>query len=124
MKIVNIILTIIFILFAAFQYNDPDAFTWIMLYSYVAVMSALAIFKRYSLPLLIPGIVIFAIYFIYLIPNIFDWIASGENLMNRMNDAQPFIEQSREAGGILLGLITLIFHLVTRNRYAKAVKAR
>lgn len=124
MKIVNIALTIIFILFASFQYNDPDAVTWVILYSYVAVMSALAIFKRYSLPLLIPGIVIFAIYFIYLVPSIFEWIASGENLMNRMSETQPFIEQSREAGGLLLGLITLIFHFVTRNRYAKTVRAR
>lgn len=124
MKIINIILTIIFILFAAFQFNDPDTTTWIILYTYVAVMSALAIFKKYSLPLLILGIAIFAIYFIYLIPSVFEWIESGQNLMNRMSEDMPYIEQSREAGGLFLGLATLIFHLITRNRYAKAVRAR
>lgn len=122
MKVINIILTIIFILFAALQFNDPDTAIWAILYGYVAVMSALAIFKRYSLPLLIPGVAIFAIYFIYLVPSVFDWIGSGENLMNRMSVDKPYIEQSREAGGVLLGLVTLVFHLVVRNKYAKALK--
>lgn len=124
MKIINIVLTVLFALFALFQFNDPDALLWILLYSYVAVMSALAIFKKYSLPLLIMGIAIFALYFVYLAPSIAEWAASGEDLMNKMSDAKPFIEQAREAGGLLLGLLTLIFHLLVRNRYIKAFGSR
>ncbi len=123
MKIINIVLTIIFVLFAIFQFNDPDALMWILLYFYVAVMSALAIFKRYSLLLLIAGMAIFALYFLYLSPSIIAWAGSGENLMNKMSDAQPFIEQTREAGGLLLGLLTLVFHLIVRNRYVKAYQS-
>lgn len=124
MKIINTVLTVLFALFAFFQFNDPDASMWILLYFYVAVMSALAIFKRYSLPLLISGIAIFVLYFIYLAPSIAEWAASGEGLMNKMSDAKPFIEQAREAGGLLLGLLTLIFHLVVRNKYIKAFRSR
>lgn len=120
MKIINIFLTIVFVLFASFQYNDPDAATWILIYGYVAVMSALAIFKRYSLPLLVAGIIIFSLYFIYLVPSIFEWISSGEDLMNRMSGDRMYIEESREALGLLLVLLTLIFHLIVRNKYVRA----
>lgn len=120
MKIINILLTVVFVLFASFQYNDPDAATWVLIYGYGAVMSALAIFKRYSLPLLIAGIIIFSLYFVYLVPSIFEWISSGDDLMNRMSGNRMYIEESREALGLLLVLLTLIFHLFVRNKYVRA----
>lgn len=120
MKIFNILLTIVFVLFASFQYNDPDTATWILIYGYAAVMSALAVFKRYSLPLLAAGIIIFSLYFIYLVPSIFEWISSGEDLMNRMSGDRMYIEESREALGLLLVILTLIFHLIIRNKYVRA----
>ncbi len=119
MKIINIILTILFALFAFFQLNDPDAATWFILYGYVAVMSGMAIFKKHSLPFLIPGIAIFALYFMYNIPSIIEWIGSGDSLMDRMSVDKNYIEESREGLGLLLALLVLVFHLVTRNRYAK-----
>jgi hypothetical protein len=122
MKLINLLLTIVFILFASFQYNDADTLTWALLYSFVAVMSALAIFKRYSLPLLLAGISVFAIYFIYLTPSILAWIQSGDDLMDQMSTNKPYIEESREGLGLLLGLITLVFHLMVRNRYARLRK--
>lgn len=120
MKIINTLLTLIFILFASFQFNDPDPVIWITLYGYVAAMSAMAVFKKYSLPLLAIGIVVFSVYCIYLSPSIFKWISSGESLMNRMSGDKSYIEESREAFGLLIGLITLVFHLIVRNKYIKA----
>ncbi|MFT5800889.1 MAG: hypothetical protein ACI956_000694, partial [Nonlabens sp.] len=38
MKITNIILGILFAIFAAVQYNDPDSWNWILLYLFVAVV--------------------------------------------------------------------------------------
>ncbi len=122
MKIINVLLTIVFILFASFQYNDADTVTWMLLYGFVAVMSALAIFKRYSLPLLLAGILVFAFYFLYLSPSILAWIQSGDDLMDQMSTNTPYIEESREGLGLLLGLIVLVFHLMVRNRYARMRK--
>ncbi len=118
MKIINIILTILFVLFAFFQFNDPDSFSWIILYGYVALISGMAIFGRYNLALILPGIAIFAVYFVYLLPSVFEFLGSGEDLMNRMDEGKMFIEQTREAGGLLIALLVLVFHLLVRKKNA------
>lgn len=119
MKIINVVLTILFLLFAFFQFNDPDSLSWVILYIYVAIISGMAIFGRYNLALILPGVAIFAVYFIYLLPSVFEFLSSGESLMNRMDAEKMYIEQTREAGGLLMGLLTLIFHLVVRKKNAR-----
>ena len=116
-KVINVVLTLLFGLFAFFQLNDPDAVSWVFLYGYVAVMAGLAVVNRYYLALLVPGIVIFALYFLYLTPSIVDWIASDDNLVGvEMTADKPYIEQTREAFGLLMGLLSLVFLLVQQRR--------
>ncbi len=111
-KVINILLTLLFALFAYFQLNDPDAFTWAFLYGFVAVMTGMAAFNRYNLAFLIPGIAIFTLYFFYLTPGILDWIASDDNLVGvEMTDDKPYIENTREAFGLLMALVALLFVL-------------
>ena len=110
------IIALVFFVFAAVQYNDPDSFSWMFLYGYVAVMATLAVFGRYNLALLIPIIAIFALYFIYLTPHVLEWIASDDSLVGGMSEDKMYIEQSREAFGLLIGLAALLFLLVTRPR--------
>jgi hypothetical protein len=47
MRIVNFILFVMFLLFAAVQYNDPDPLIWILVYCYAAITCLLAGFKKY-----------------------------------------------------------------------------
>lgn len=112
-------LAALFLLFAYFQLNDPDGFTWAVIYAYVALMAGLAAFGRYNLALLLPGVAIFGLYFIFLLPSVFEFIGSGDDLMNRMAPEKKYIEQSREAGGLFLALVTLIYLVTTRKKYAK-----
>lgn len=108
-KIINILLALLFALFAFFQVNDPDAISWVILYGYVAVMAGMAAFNRFNLALLIPGIVIFTLYFLYLTPSIIDWFASDDNLVGvEMTNNKPYIENTREAFGLLMALVALI----------------
>ncbi|MDF9800615.1 hypothetical protein OKW21_005878 [Catalinimonas alkaloidigena] len=116
MKIINIVLTILFALFAFFQLNDPDSLSWIVLYIYLGVISGMAIFGKYNMALILPGLAIFVVYFIYLLPSVFEFLTSGENLMNRMDAEKMYIEQTREAGGLLIGILALAFHLLTRKK--------
>jgi len=120
MKIINIAIAVLFALFAFFQLNDPDGFTWVILYAYVAAMAVIAVFGRYNLALLFPGLAIFALYFIYLIPSVIEFITSGEDLLNRMAPDKLYIEQTREAGGLLIGLLALIYLIAARKKYARA----
>lgn len=115
-KIVSGIFALLFFTFAAVQYNDPDSFSWIFLYGYVGAMAAMAVFGKYNLALLIPIITIFALYFIYLVPSILEWIASDDSLVGGMSDDKMYIERSREAFGLLIGLGALLFVFFTRHR--------
>ena len=102
-KIVNVLLTLLFALFAYFQLNDPDAITWAFLYGFVAIMIGMATFNRFNLAFLIPGISIFTLYFFYLTPSILDWIVSDDSLVGvEMTDDKPYIERTREAYGLLM----------------------
>lgn len=120
MKIINIAIAVLFALFAIFQFNDPDGFTWVVLYGYVAAMGGLASFGKYNLAFLLPGAAIFGLYFMYLIPNVIQFVTSGEDLMNRMAPDKIYIEQTREAGGLLIGLVALVYLIINRKKYGKA----
>lgn len=121
-RIISGALALLFFLFAAFQYNDPDSFSWILLYAYVGVMATMGAFGRYNLALLVPGLAIFALYFIYLIPKILEWFASDDSLVGgTMSDDKMYIEQSREAFGLLMGLSVLVFLFFTRHRLGNKV---
>ena len=116
-KIINILLASLFALFAYFQINDPDALSWVFLYGYVAVMAGMAAFNRTNWALLIPGIIIFALYFLYLTPSVVDWMSSDDSLVGvEMTDDKPYIEKTREAFGLLMGLTVLVFVMIQKRK--------
>lgn len=116
-RVISGVIALLFFTFAAVQFNDSDGLSWIFLYGYVGVMAALAVFGRYNLALLIPIITIFALYFIYLTPSILEWMGSDDSLVGgTMSDDKMYIEQSREAFGLLIGLIALLYLFFTRHQ--------
>ena len=54
MKIVSAGMALLFIAWAAFQYNDPDPFVWILVYGLAALVSVLYLIRR--LPVAFPAI--------------------------------------------------------------------
>ncbi|MEM6842623.1 MAG: transmembrane 220 family protein [Bacteroidota bacterium] len=123
-KIINTVLTLLFALFAYFQLNDSDAATWAFLYGFVAIMTGMAVFDRFNLAFLVPGIAIFTLYFFYLTPSMLDWVISDDNLVGvEMTEDKPYIERTREAFGLLMGLIALLSVLV-QERTLKRRAAR
>ncbi len=117
-KIVVILIALLFFLFAAFQYNDPDSFSWMFLYSYVAIMATMAAFGKYNYGLLVPGIAIFGLYFMYLLPSVYEWATSDASLITGMSPDRMYVERSREAFGLLMGLAGLVYIFINRNRLA------
>lgn len=116
-RIASGLLALLFFTFAAVQYNDPDGLMWILLYGYVGVMGTLAMLGRDREGALIPAIVIFSLYFIYLTPSIVEWMGSNDSLVGgTMSDDKMYIERSREAFGLLIGLSALLFLWFTRPR--------
>lgn len=120
MKAFNIIFAILFVLFAALQYNDPDPYIWMPIYLYAAVLCWQAFRGKYYPKAYLSGILIYAIYAIYLVftkDGVIDWIEkhNAEGITKTMHAEKPWIEDARE----FLGLLILIVVLLIDFFYAK-----
>jgi hypothetical protein len=120
MKAFNIIFAILFVLFAALQYNDPDPYIWMPIYLYAAVLCWQAFKGKYYPKAYLIGILIYAIYAIYLVftkDGVIDWIEkhNAEGITKTMHAEKPWIEDARE----FLGLLILIVVLLIDFLYAK-----
>jgi hypothetical protein len=121
MKVFNIIFIVVFILFAAVQYNDPDPYLWIPIYLYPAVLCYLAIQYKYPIRGYYIGFVIFGIYAIYKIfdeNGVIDWIRfhQATSIASTMKAEQPWIEETREFFGLVIILVVLAINLTIGNR--------
>ena len=112
MKITNIILSILFVLFAIVQYNDPDPWLWIALYLFMALISGLAAANMYPSWVIRGGMLGCVIGLGMLLPDFIDWLNTGaESITQSMKAEQPHIELTREFFGLLICALTLGFLL-------------
>lgn len=58
MRTTNFFLAVVFLVFAFLQVNEPDAFTWILMYGAMTVVCIMAMFEMYykSVLLLLGGV--------------------------------------------------------------------
>lgn len=123
MKVFNIIFIIVFIASAALQYNDPDPYIWMPLYLYGAYLCYQALSKKYNRVLYIIGLVVYTGYALYLFfdkQGVLNWAKehNAESIVQTMKASKPWIEETREFGGLLLLIIVLVINMVwlTRKR--------
>ena len=112
MKVFNIIFCLIFIVFAALQYNDPDPWLWVPIYMYTSVLCWLAARKRYFIKAYLLGIVVYSVYAVYKVfdaNGLLDWLNlhHAESIAQTMKAEQPWIEESREFFGLIILIVVL-----------------
>lgn len=117
MKTFNIVFIVLFILFAALQYNDPDPYVWMPIYLYAAFLCYQAIKDRYQPVLYIIGLIVYIAYTAYLFVDktgVLDWAEEhhAENIAQSMHAEKPWIEETREFGGLLIVIIVLIANII------------
>jgi len=116
MKIAYWMLAVIFALFAAVQYNDPDPIQWILLYGLVAVHFMLAALGRMNRLAVWLTLAAAAIWAATLLPDFMNWIRMGEpSIVETMKAEQPWIELTREFLGLVLAALACGF-LLWKNR--------
>jgi general stress protein CsbA len=125
MKIFNLIFCILFILFAALQYNDPDPYIWIPIYMYSAVLCWLAFRGKYFRTAYIAGIILYAVYAGYKFfdkNGVWDWITKhrAENIADTMKAEQLWIEETREFFGLIILIVVLAIDYFYSKRKAKS----
>ena len=120
MKIFNIGFCIVFVLFAAVQYNDPDPYIWMPIYIYSAALCWLAFKNKFYPSAYLLGIAVYGVYATYKIfdqNGLIDWMTKhhAENIAETMKAGKPWIEETRE----FFGLVILIVVLLIDYAYAK-----
>lgn len=112
-KTINIVLFVLFFLFALVQLNDPDSFIWFTIYALIGLICLIANYKKIPkiiLWSLILGVVLYSItYFPYFI----DWfnINNKQELFGKMVYEKPYLEGTREFLGLVIAAIVLIYQL-------------
>jgi Transmembrane family 220, helix len=124
MKTLNIILSILFIIFAVLQYNDPDPFVWIPIYLLAAYLCWRASQGIHHRSLYIIAIVIYIIYAIYLVfdrNGVLSWASehAAESLVTSMKAEKPWIEETREFGGLVILIAAMAINLFLNRKIAR-----
>lgn len=96
-KTLAIIFGLLFILFAAFQYNDPDPEVWIPIYGIAAVACFMTFAGIGQWWFYVAMAVIYSVAALYQWPPKFEGFLFSEMGMRSMN-----IERAREAGGLAI----------------------
>lgn len=117
MKVFNAVFCVLFILFAALQWNDPDPYIWMPIYLYGAVLCALAASGKYYKGWYIFGIFAYLGYATYLFftkDGVLDWVTEhqAENIAGSMKASTPWIEDTREFFGLFILIIVLLVNFV------------
>jgi hypothetical protein len=117
MKIFNILFSLLFLISAGLQYNDPDPHIWIPVYLYGTICCWLAFKNKFYPAAYLFGIVIFAGYALYLFfteDGVLDWIQkhNAENIANSMKASTPWIEDTREFFGLVILIVVLLINFL------------
>lgn len=94
--------TLLFLLFAYWQWNDPDPWLWIPIYALAALLSAMAAGGKFSLSVLSIFIVLSLAGFLYLYPGaVGEWIQQ-EWQQQDLSMKNQHMEEGRESFGLLI----------------------
>ena len=124
LKLFNIFFCIVFILFAAVQYNDPDPYVWMPIYLYTAILCWLAFRNKYFPGAYLLGIAAYAAYAIYKFfdqNGVWDWMTKhhATNIAGTMKAEQPWIEETREFFGLVILIVVLLIDYLYAKRKAR-----
>ncbi len=125
LRLFNIFFCIVFILFAAVQYNDPDPYVWVPIYLYTAILCWLAFRNKYFPGAYLLGIAVYAAYAIYKFfdqNGVWDWMTKhhATNIAGTMKAEQPWIEETREFFGLVILIVVLVIDYLHAKRRARA----
>lgn len=113
MKNISLFFSILFIVFAIVQYNNPDPLFWVSLYLLPAIVCFLSYANRPNKMAYIALLIGYATAAIMLFPDRFEGI--GE----QMKADQPWIEEARESLGMGIVAIAMLFELLRKRTVIK-----
>jgi glucan phosphoethanolaminetransferase (alkaline phosphatase superfamily) len=123
-KTFNAVFGVLFVICAALQWNDPDLYLWIPLYLLAALSCALAYAQVPALRLNLAVIAIYLIYAAYLFvaqDGVWSWMFEHQfdSLTQSMLASAPWIENTREFGGLVIMAVVCAINLWVQRQTPK-----
>ncbi|MEP7167772.1 MAG: transmembrane 220 family protein [Bacteroidota bacterium] len=112
MKFIPIFFLVMFVVFAALQYNDPDPVQWMFAYLSAAFLSFLAYKGKLG------NYVAFISAAVFLAGAIHQWPSQFDGVTGNM-DTDPFIELGRESLGLIICAVVTIINFFISKRLQK-----
>ena len=115
-KVVSLVFAVLFLISAGLQWNDPDPYLWMPLYL-LSVLSCAYAFKGMSAKRLnIFNIAVYSVYAVYLFlekDGVISWATEHhfDSLTQSMLASSPWIENTREFGGLFIMLVVCAINL-------------
>ena len=115
--ILRLSLAVIFFLFAAVQFNDPDPWAWVLLYGNTGLLFVIASFRPIAKWILQLGLLFVLGWLFSLLPDFIRWVQMGmPTITSSMKAEAPHIELTREFLGLLITGLGLYFLLGTPTK--------
>lgn len=116
-KIKNLILFILFVIFAILQLNDPDGKLWFSIYFIVSLICLYNTFKPVPKSILILSIIALMSYSAFHFSLFIDYLntENKEEIFGEMVYDKPYLEGTRELIGLLLAALGIMYQIKIRK---------
>lgn len=119
---------LVFLVCAGLQWNDPDLYLWIPLYGLAAGSCVLAWLQRPATRFNLGLIAVYASYAVYLFfaeDGVWSWMAEHQfaSLTQSMMATAPWIENTREFGGLFIMCTVCVMNLWVQRKRSSAAEA-
>ena len=121
MIVFNYIFAGLFTIFALLQINDRDPYVWIPIYGVVALIcffNAKKKYDRFAHLVILACCIIFGINLLIKSDSVVSWFNdhNAESLVESMKATKPWIENTREFGGLLIITIVTSINIVKHKK--------
>jgi hypothetical protein len=121
MIVFNYIFAGLFTIFALLQINDPDPYVWIPIYGVVALIcffNAKKKYDRFAHLVILACCIIYGINLLIKSDSVVSWFNdhNAESLVENMKATKPWIENTREFGGLLIITIVTSINIVKHKK--------
>ena len=116
-KIKNLILFILFVIFAILQLNDPDGLLWFSIYFIVSLICLYNTFRAIPKSVLILSITVLITYSAFHFSLFIDYLntENKEEIFGEMVYDKPYLEGTREFIGLLLAALGIMYQIKIRK---------
>lgn len=115
-KLISAAIAILFLVFAAVQYNDPDSGKWIAAYLVPSILFFLILVDKYFYKSGRIAMIIFIFSGLLYIPDLLNWVRTGmPSITETMQAEKPLVELMREFLGLVIISVALFYYTILKG---------